>query len=175
VGQDDPAAAQDLVGYGEEELREGLGLDAEVGEGGEDEGELIALPGGLADGVAVVEEMEGALGVPEELEPGGPVGEGEAGGGEVSEVGLPEAESTREGRRLAGGDAGPAGVAGAVEPGHPPGAGIVGLGGGRRGVAPGEGVEEVPIEGVRGMMDRIVATVTHWSSPLRGRGRGSGG
>ena len=92
-------------------------------------------------------------GVDLEAEPGGPVGEGEAGGGEEGEVRLPEPEPAGKGRPLAGGVAGPAGIAGAVEPGHPPGAGVVGLRRGRRGLAPGEGFEEVPVEGVRGLGD----------------------
>ena len=94
-------------------------------------------------------EVEGAGGVPQELEAGGAVGEGEAGGGEEGDVRLPEAEP---GRPLAGGDEPPAGVAGAVQHAHPPGPGVVGLGRGGRGLAPGEGLEEVPVEGVRGFV-----------------------
>jgi hypothetical protein len=124
----------------------------------EDHRELVALRcrrRDRADGVAVLHEVERRLTsmgrVPEEPEPDRPVGEGEPGGGEEGDVRLPEPEPRR---RLPGGDAPPPGLAGAVEPRHPPGAGVVALGRGRRGLAPGEGLEELAVEGVRGFVGR---------------------
>jgi hypothetical protein len=87
---DRAATAEGLVGDGEEEVGEGEGLDAKVGEAAHVEGEGVALVGRGADGPAMVEEVEAPGGV--FLEAEGPCrvrpsGDGEGGRGEVGEVG----------------------------------------------------------------------------------------
>lgn len=60
LGQDHPAPSQHFVRHREKEAREGLGPDAQVGKRGEHLGEPVALALGGADGVAVLQEVEGA-------------------------------------------------------------------------------------------------------------------
>ena len=126
-------------------MGEGERLDPQVRQAGEVEAERVAAVDSRAHRATVVEQVEAPIGVLLEAEAGGPLCDGEGRGGEVGEVRRLEHEP---GPALAGGDAGPTGlVTGPVERRHPPRAGKIGLGGRRRGLAPGKLGEEVGRKG----------------------------
>ncbi len=89
VQPDHPGPPQDRRGDRGEELSEGEGLDAEVGEPREVVGEGGVLQLGCVDGgdgVAVEGEVEAVVGALDVAEPARPFGDGKCGRGEVGEV-----------------------------------------------------------------------------------------